>query len=107
MSEEEENYVRMGLLLTGVSPRAVRTLFDEQFHPSDLNLILKRGYNKLLELKSKKKINESHWSLLFPECGKNSKFLYKEMLHIKKQALVLIYLRKTENRSLVSLCDEC
>ncbi|VDH98827.1 Hypothetical predicted protein [Mytilus galloprovincialis] len=72
MSEEEENYVRMGLLLTGVSPRAVRTLFDEQFHPPDLNLILKRGYNKLLELKSKKKINESHWSLLFPECGKNS-----------------------------------
>lgn len=78
MSEEEENYVRMGLLLTGVTPRAVRTLFDEQFHPPDLNSILEREYNKLLELKSKKKINESHWSLLFPECDKKSKFLYNK-----------------------------
>ncbi|XP_052088611.1 ankyrin-3-like [Mytilus californianus] len=71
MSEEEENYVRMGLLLTGISPSAVRTLFDKQFHPPDLNSILEREYNKLLELKSKKKIKESHWSLLFPACDKN------------------------------------
>ncbi|CAG2215042.1 unnamed protein product [Mytilus edulis] len=34
ISTEEENYVRMSLLLTGISPRAVRVLFDSEFHPS-------------------------------------------------------------------------
>ncbi|CAG2211097.1 unnamed protein product [Mytilus edulis] len=32
-SLEEENYLRMSLLLTGISPRAVRVLFDHEFAP--------------------------------------------------------------------------
>ncbi|CAG2217418.1 unnamed protein product [Mytilus edulis] len=51
ISTEEENYVRMSLLLTGISPRAVRVLFDSEFHPSCLDSTLKKAYNKLIDLK--------------------------------------------------------
>ncbi|CAG2196920.1 unnamed protein product [Mytilus edulis] len=51
LSEEEENYVRMSLLLTGISPRAVRTYFDSEFAPACLGASLKREYNKLLDLR--------------------------------------------------------
>ncbi|XP_063426833.1 uncharacterized protein LOC134710409 [Mytilus trossulus] len=65
LSAEEENYVRMSLLLTGISPRAVRVLFDSEFHPSCLDSSLKKAYNKLLDLKKKRVINEAQWNLLF------------------------------------------
>lgn len=65
LSEEEANYVRMSFLLTGVSPRAARVLFDREFHPSRLDSSLKKAYNKLKELKNKHVINESQWKLLF------------------------------------------
>ncbi|CAG2239596.1 DMBT1 [Mytilus edulis] len=34
LSQEEENYVRMSLLLIGISPRAARVLFDREFSPT-------------------------------------------------------------------------
>lgn len=34
LSVEEENYLRMSLLLTGISQRAVRVLFDKEFPPA-------------------------------------------------------------------------
>ncbi|CAG2220280.1 unnamed protein product [Mytilus edulis] len=48
LSEEEENYVRLALLLKGVTPRAVRTYFDREFPPTDLpsaqwNLLIPRN----------------------------------------------------------------
>ncbi|VDI32268.1 Hypothetical predicted protein [Mytilus galloprovincialis] len=63
---EEENYVRMSLLLTGISPRAVRTCFDNEFAPACLDASLKKEYNKLLDLKKQHIINQPQWNLLFP-----------------------------------------
>ncbi|XP_071135771.1 uncharacterized protein [Mytilus edulis] len=69
ISEEEENYVRMCLLLTGISPRAVRVLFDSEFHPSCLSASIKKDYNTLKDLNKKRIINQSQWNLLFPRNG--------------------------------------
>ncbi|XP_071144717.1 uncharacterized protein [Mytilus edulis] len=69
VSEEEENYLRMHLLLTGISPRAVRVLFDKEFHPSLLNETIKKEYSKLYDLKIKRVINAAQWTLLFPRGG--------------------------------------
>lgn len=66
VSVEEEHYVRMGLLLTGISPRAVRTKFDYEFAPACLDASLKKEYNKLFDLKKGHIINQSQWNLLFP-----------------------------------------
>lgn len=66
LSREEENYVRMGLLLTGISPRATRTLFDNEFHPSRLDATLKKETMNLTDLKNKKSINQRQWDLIFP-----------------------------------------
>lgn len=66
LSIEEENYVRMSLLLTGVSPRGVRTLFDSEFAPNCLDASIKKEYNKLKDLQLKHRINQSQWNLLFP-----------------------------------------
>ncbi|CAG2197839.1 unnamed protein product [Mytilus edulis] len=66
LSVEEENYVRMSLLLTGISPRAARTFFDSEFAPACLDATIKKEYNKLLDLKKKNRINQSQWNLLFP-----------------------------------------
>ncbi|CAC5399298.1 Putative ankyrin repeat protein L93 [Mytilus coruscus] len=65
LSQQEENYVRMSLLLTGISPRAVRALFDREFAPSCLDSSLKKEYNKLKDLQKKRIINQSQWNLLF------------------------------------------
>ncbi|CAC5386111.1 unnamed protein product [Mytilus coruscus] len=65
ISKEEENYVRISLLLSGISQRAVRVLFDSEFHPSCLNASIKKKPNKLNDLKQKKIINQSQWDLLF------------------------------------------
>ncbi|CAG2207091.1 unnamed protein product [Mytilus edulis] len=45
--EEEENYIRLALLLKGVSPRAVRTFFDKEFPPTYLPSTLNKNYNTL------------------------------------------------------------
>ncbi|XP_063426126.1 uncharacterized protein LOC134709933 [Mytilus trossulus] len=65
ISPEEENYVRMSLLLTGISPRAARVLFDREFHPSCLDSSLKKAYKTLFDLKKKHVINAAQWNLLF------------------------------------------
>ncbi|CAG2211450.1 unnamed protein product [Mytilus edulis] len=54
LSEEEDNYVRMSLLLTGISPCAVRTCFDYEFAPACLEASLKKEYNKLFDLKKER-----------------------------------------------------
>lgn len=65
LSVEEENCVRMSLLLKGISPRAARTFFDSEFAPGCLDATIKKEYNKLFELKKKHIINQSQWNLLF------------------------------------------
>lgn len=66
LSQEEENYVRMSLLLRGISPRAARVLFDREFSPTCLYSSLKNEYNTLRDLQKKRIINQSQWNLLFP-----------------------------------------
>ncbi|CAG2220433.1 unnamed protein product [Mytilus edulis] len=66
LSTEEENYVRMSLLLTGVSPRGVRTLFDSEYAPKCLDASIKKEYTKLKDLQLKNRINQAQWNLLFP-----------------------------------------
>ncbi|XP_071152248.1 uncharacterized protein [Mytilus edulis] len=64
LSEEEENYVRLALLLRGVTPRAVRTYFDREFPPASLPSTLSTSHNTLLDLKVKRIINQAQWNLL-------------------------------------------
>lgn len=70
VSEEEENYLRMHLLVAGTSPKAVRILFNKEFHPSRLNSSIKKEYGTLSDLKKKRVINAAQWNLLFPPGGK-------------------------------------
>ncbi|CAC5362240.1 unnamed protein product [Mytilus coruscus] len=66
LSPEEENYARLSLLLTGLSPRATRIYFDREFPPVSLTALLTKEHNILFELNTKKIINPSQWNLLFP-----------------------------------------
>ncbi|XP_076085566.1 uncharacterized protein LOC143056362 [Mytilus galloprovincialis] len=71
LSQEEENYVRMALLLTGISPRAVRVLFDKEFPPASLSFTVndKNAKKKLNDLRGRRVINQAQWDLLFPCSG--------------------------------------
>ncbi|VDI10548.1 Hypothetical predicted protein [Mytilus galloprovincialis] len=71
LTQEEENYVRMSLLLTGISPRAVRVLFDKEFPPASLSLTVndKKVKQKLHDLRGKRVINNAQWDLLFHTSG--------------------------------------
>ncbi|XP_076078825.1 E3 ubiquitin-protein ligase DZIP3-like [Mytilus galloprovincialis] len=71
LSQEEENYVRMSLLLTGISPCAVRVLFDKEFPPASLSLTVndKKVKQKLNDLSRKRVIDKAQWDLLFPTSG--------------------------------------
>ena len=71
LSEEEENYVRLALLLKGVTPRAVRTYFDREFPPTSLPSTLSTSHNTLLDLKVKRIINQAQWNLLIPRNGRS------------------------------------
>ncbi|CAC5416901.1 unnamed protein product [Mytilus coruscus] len=66
ISQEEENNARIYLLLSGISERAVRALFDKEFDPSFLYLSLKKEINNLNDLKENRTLNQSQWRLLFP-----------------------------------------
>ncbi|VDI74354.1 Hypothetical predicted protein [Mytilus galloprovincialis] len=66
ISQDEENYVRMSLLLTGIAPRAVRKCFENEFAPASLDVSLNKEYNKLRDMKEERRINQSQWNLLFP-----------------------------------------
>lgn len=66
ISQEEENYARLYLLLSGISEQAVRALFDREFNPSCLHTTLTIDSRKLDKLKKKRIINKSQWKLLFP-----------------------------------------
>lgn len=76
ISQEEENYVRLNLLLFSISPRAVRAKFDSEFAPVCLDATLKKEYNILTDLKTKRIINQSQWTLLFPYNGRYEVVVY-------------------------------
>lgn len=94
VSEEEENYLRMHLLVAGTSPKAVRILFDKEFHPSRLAASIKSEYGKLSDLKTRRVINAAQWKLLFPRGGKyymlNPLDLIMLMFFLKRIVVFLI-----------------
>lgn len=65
LSQEEDNYIRMCLLMTGISTRAARIVFDHEMAPSCLNSTLNKKYSILKKLRNEGKINHSQWNLLF------------------------------------------
>lgn len=70
ISQEEENHARLYLLLSGISERAIRALFDREFDPSRLPATLLGKYCKLKDLKKDRIINQSQWKLLHPTNSK-------------------------------------
>lgn len=66
VSEEEENYLRMRLLVLHIGTRAVRVFFDKEFDPSCLNKSIRDGHSKLNASKRKGIINQEQWNLLYP-----------------------------------------
>lgn len=79
ISQEEENYVRMCLLMTGISTRAARIVFDREFAPSCLETTLKNRTYTLSKLRKEGQINQFQWNLLFRnKPGKlNISFIYQ------------------------------
>lgn len=70
ITEEEENYVRLSLLISGISLRAVRAVFNREFDPNTLNEYIKKEYDKLKILQRKRMINIPQWNLLHPYKGR-------------------------------------
>ncbi|VDH93536.1 glycerophosphodiester phosphodiesterase [Mytilus galloprovincialis] len=103
LSQEEENYVRMSLLLTGISPRAVRVLFDKEFPPASLSLTVndKKVKQKLNDLSKKRVINKVQWDLLFPisEVKQDIKKIKLDHDKSKKDMKVLTFRQANLKRS--------
>lgn len=57
ITKEEENYIRLQQLIKGVSQKAARCFFDQEFAPGCLGNSIKQESNKLNDLKIKKVIN--------------------------------------------------
>lgn len=68
ISCEEENSLRL-CMLVDISRRAVKTYFDEQFHPDILKQTIKKAENKLIHLKKTNVLSETQWEILQ---GKNT-----------------------------------
>ena len=69
-SRHESNYIKIAMVVLRVSPRAVRVQFDKEFHPVRLQNILNRNVLHLTNLKTKKRITQPQWELLFPKTGR-------------------------------------
>jgi hypothetical protein len=66
----ESNYIKIAMVVLRVSPRAVRVLFDKEFDPACLQNKLKSENDPLSKLKTKKRITQPQWNLLFPKTGR-------------------------------------
>ena len=70
-SRYESNYIKIAMVVLRVSPRAVRVQFDKKFHPNCLQSTLKKSeWGCLSDLKTKKRITQYQWNLLFPKTGR-------------------------------------
>jgi len=66
ISREETNFLRIANLLLRVSPRAVRTYFNREFHPIQLKATLNRNWVTLDSLRRRYIITKTQWNTLFP-----------------------------------------
>lgn len=65
ISKEEENSLRMHLLLTRIAPKAVRVIFDREFPPHVLYASIRR-VGGLIRLSRNPVITQVQWKLLYP-----------------------------------------
>lgn len=70
ISDEKKNFIIIQLVLTGISPCAVRKIFDREFHPACLKSTLRKESNKI-----KRFVNKAQWKILYPGVGEF--FLWK------------------------------
>ena len=69
-SRHESNYIKIAMVVLRVSPRAVRVQFDNKFDPKCLKTTLNSKWDCLTGLKTKKRITQPQWELLFPKTGR-------------------------------------
>ena len=69
-SRRESNYIKIAMVVLRVSPRAVQVHFDKEFRPDRLQSILNKNVLDLTNLKTKKRITQPQWELLFPKTGR-------------------------------------
>ena len=70
-SRHESNYIKIAMVVLRVSPRAVRVQFDKKFDPKCLQTTLNNSkWGCLTDLKTKKRITQPQWDLLFPITGR-------------------------------------
>ncbi|CAC5370660.1 unnamed protein product [Mytilus coruscus] len=69
ISDEEKNYIIIQFLLTGISPFAVRKVFDKEFHPSCLKNSIRKELPTIYQLRKKGVLNQPQIDLLDPKEG--------------------------------------
>ncbi|CAG2202484.1 unnamed protein product [Mytilus edulis] len=80
--DDEKNYIIIQLVLTGISPLAVRKIFDNEFHPTRLKVRSTRSLDKSISLKTGV-LNQAQIDILYPKDGiepSSSKFDISLML---------------------------
>lgn len=69
ISDEKKNFIIIQLVVTGISPRAVRKIFDREFHPKCLKGSLRTKSMKIKDLKDKGVLSKAQMNLLYPDVG--------------------------------------
>lgn len=67
--DDEKNYIIIQLVLTGISPLAVRKIFDNEFHPTRLKSSLNKEFGKINQLKNRGVLNQAQIDILYPKDG--------------------------------------
>ncbi|XP_071135364.1 uncharacterized protein [Mytilus edulis] len=69
ISDEKKNFIIIQLVVTGIAPRAVRKIFDREFHPVRLKSSLDKGYKKIKQLQNRRVLSQTQMDLLYPGVG--------------------------------------
>ncbi|XP_071135366.1 uncharacterized protein [Mytilus edulis] len=69
ITDEEKNYIIIQFLLTGISPFAVRKVFDKEFHPSCLKKSIRKELPNIYQLRKKGFLKQPQIDLLDPKEG--------------------------------------
>ncbi|VDI65891.1 Hypothetical predicted protein [Mytilus galloprovincialis] len=68
LPQEDINFLRLTGLLIRIAPRAVRRLFDKEFHPDQLTQFLRKNRPKIDDLTFRKRvITQAEYELLYPK----------------------------------------
>ncbi|CAG2198806.1 unnamed protein product [Mytilus edulis] len=69
LSKDETNFLRLAHLIIRISPRAVRTRFNQHFNPGGLHIVLKREKSKIDKLLYKRILSQSQMNVLYSSSG--------------------------------------